>query len=181
MNTEPKEHCTNHFSDGSKIFPNRDCCTPPADQSAKPEAEIAELRAALAETVAALEGLSKATAETLRARVAELERELAFAKENSSSYRAFLAIREENNELRAQLTAAKADWQPIATAPKDGTHVLVGIAGLDRSTGEAYHANGAWFTWDSATHTRTVYTTPPTHWLPLPPAPTAARAQEETK
>jgi hypothetical protein len=71
-------------------------------------------------------------------------------------------------------------WQPIETAPKDGTPVIVGIAGLKNSVGEAYWWEGyddcglngsGWQTWDGANHTRTVYTTQPTHWMPFPEEP----------
>ena len=30
--TSQPEPCTNHFSDGSKIFPSRDCCKPATSQ-----------------------------------------------------------------------------------------------------------------------------------------------------
>lgn len=68
------------------------------------------------------------------------------------------------------------NWQPIETAPKDGTPVIVGIAGLKNSVGEAYwwqgeDGRGGWQTWDGANHTRTVYTTLPTHWMPFPDEP----------
>ena len=68
------------------------------------------------------------------------------------------------------------DWQPIETAPKDGTPVIVGIAGLKNSVGEAYWWQGGdgrelWQTWDGANHARTFYTTPPTHWMLLPDEP----------
>ena len=67
-------------------------------------------------------------------------------------------------------------WQPIETAPMDGTPVIVGIAGLANSVGEAYwwqndEGRGGWQTWDGANHERTVYTTTPTHWMPLPSEP----------
>ena len=68
------------------------------------------------------------------------------------------------------------NWQPIETAPKDGTPVIVGIAGLKNSVGEAYwwqreDGRGGWQTWDGKNHTRTVYTTLPTHWMPFPSEP----------
>jgi hypothetical protein len=72
-----------------------------------------------------------------------------------------------------------SEWQPIDTAPKDGSNVLVCIAGLTGSQGEAFWYQGdeyasGWITWDGANHTRTFYTTPPTHWMPLPEPPEAA-------
>lgn len=66
---------------------------------------------------------------------------------------------------------AVSGWQPIATAPKDGTHVLACVAGSDRSMGEAFYWEGAWRTWDGENHTRTYYEPAPTHWQPLPEPP----------
>lgn len=69
-----------------------------------------------------------------------------------------------------------SEWQPIETAPKDGTPIIVGVAGLDRSSGEAHwwqgeDGRGGWQTWDGANHRRTVYATTPTHWMPMPAPP----------
>lgn len=55
------------------------------------------------------------------------------------------------------------EWQPIETAPKDGTPVLVATAFWVR---DAYwsHAFEGWYSNHSAVP-------PPTHWMPLPPPP----------
>lgn len=71
---------------------------------------------------------------------------------------------------------AISHWEPIDTAPKDGTNIIVCIAGMPRSTGEAYWWQsaggvGGWQTWDGENRRRTVYETPPTHWQPLPEVP----------
>lgn len=66
-------------------------------------------------------------------------------------------------ELRALLFAAS--WEPIESAPKDGTNILGGIEGLPRSQGEMFWDRDAWRTWDGENHTRTV--TWPTHWQPM--------------
>lgn len=81
--------------------------------------------------------------------------------------------------LRQQLAALKVEneWQPISTAPKDGTVVIVwwwnkvitawcAGAGLSRDGGD-------W--WRS--HAMEVVSTDyprPTHWMPLPKAPDGA-------
>jgi len=93
------------------------------------------------------------------------------------------------NEFRdiaraALLAAERAAWQPIATAPRDGTWILAywPSTGGDSKVGlrthpafdmavwcrptewlvEHWAANGKWTPGD-----------PPTHWRPLPPAPEA--------
>ncbi len=60
-------------------------------------------------------------------------------------------------------------WQPIETAPKDGTNVLLAIPG------NAQAVIGKWedrfdgvFTW----HWLSFYGGDPTHWKPLPHLPT---------
>lgn len=70
-----------------------------------------------------------------------------------------------------------AGWQPIATAPKSGTSVLVAVSKI---VGEANFddddasADGNWY-WAQEHWTdhnaRAIY---PTHWMPLPAAPDAA-------
>jgi hypothetical protein len=75
--------------------------------------------------------------------------------------------------LRAALEAADAAaWRPIAEAPKDGTHLLIGIAG------GKYHACDAWydgFVCDWITRRSgsrwTRVTIPITHFRPLPSPP----------
>ena len=70
------------------------------------------------------------------------------------------------------------DWQPISTAPKDGTNVVVyarrDSKGVIRRTRRACYINVAhyekgygWLTSPGD------YTVIPTHWLPLPPPPSA--------
>ena len=84
-----------------------------------------------------------------------------------------------------------SEWQPIETAPKDGTHVMLSRG--DRvtlgnwesviSTSPEYHANGTylgqfedgnswegWMSWDGGFCEET----PPTHWMPLPEPPKCA-------
>ena len=71
------------------------------------------------------------------------------------------------------------DWQPIATAPKDGTWVLLGdfkeALAEEHSYGVARFHDGIWqdgyqpkWYWDAAFD--------PTHWKPLPPPPDQGEA-----
>jgi hypothetical protein len=60
-------------------------------------------------------------------------------------------------------------WQPIETAPRDGTHILIrpcdGTYNVARWIGFWASVPGAW-------------TRQPTHWQPLPPPPTEKRDDE---
>ena len=79
---------------------------------------------------------------------------------------------------RAALSAALAAmWQPIETAPKDGTRVIVtgwnfGVVGSDR-----HIATAVWLEdrqeWSEVEEEGDLSTLAYlTHWMPLPPAPT---------
>lgn len=70
--------------------------------------------------------------------------------------------------LPAAPVAPADGWQGIETAPKDGTHFLA-----YEDTGDifraAYHREGYLMCWGSQP---VVQTPEPTHWMPLPAAPT---------
>lgn len=63
-------------------------------------------------------------------------------------------------------------WQPIDTAPKDGTWVLLlwpinSHVGPVACEGQYYHAKDGDSFWWSMLKLKTE----PTHWMPLPPTP----------
>jgi Protein of unknown function (DUF551) len=63
-------------------------------------------------------------------------------------------------------------WQPIETAPKDGTAILALVDGLHENTGEPFIAAVAWYRegfWLVNEEGGDTYQ--PTHWMPLPPPP----------
>jgi hypothetical protein len=67
-----------------------------------------------------------------------------------------------------------SDWQPIDTAPKDGTMILVFRFHADRvrpriHVARFYDKYNCWGTVPSN------YSTQPTHWMPLPDPPVADR------
>ena len=65
--------------------------------------------------------------------------------------------------LRADLVP---QWQPIETAPKDGTVVLLGRADYYPKSGYwVEHEFQDWWGWDRDR------ACPPTHWMPLPEPP----------
>lgn len=80
-------------------------------------------------------------------------------------------LREENERLRKD--AGLIEWQPIETAPKDGTDILV-------MTGETMHVvrwiniHGGFDYWavdDNKHGPFTLRGKAPTHWMPLPELP----------
>jgi len=67
----------------------------------------------------------------------------------------------ENEKLRAAL-----QWQPIETAPKDGTEIIVYRP--DAGVFGAFYSDECWF----CTYSGEDFSLePPTHWMHLPPPP----------
>jgi hypothetical protein len=64
-----------------------------------------------------------------------------------------------------------SEWQPIETAPKDGTPVFIAWAGTNFHPMVAHAEDGVWgyLMPDLAFYHAS---RPPTHWMPLPPPPT---------
>ena len=62
------------------------------------------------------------------------------------------------------------EWQPIETAPMDGTDILLGFARHDRPPVVA-----GWFDCWAEYDCQNIVKGTPTHWMPLPPAPEAAQ------
>lgn len=65
-------------------------------------------------------------------------------------------------------------WQPIETAPKDGTIVLVfsPTDGTHSATFEVYWSKKCWnVAWNDCGRDGDVEIYNVTHWMPLPPAP----------
>jgi len=71
------------------------------------------------------------------------------------------------------------EWQPIETAPKDSTCVLVITAGKDTRATIAYYQDDKYAQkprpyWQRVSFLNSVLqcrSCPPTHWMPLPPPP----------
>lgn len=76
------------------------------------------------------------------------------------------------------------EWQPIETAPKDGTHVLIYVPGSRRLVCEAWWAMpyeaapAAQCWWQTADYR--VLPEHAAHWMPLPEPPALSRPQEPT-
>ncbi len=74
-----------------------------------------------------------------------------------------------------------SEWQPIETAPKDGTEILVCITyNLPDDEWETVQwvdgwRSGKWFRY----HDKIYIPFPPTHWMPLPPPPAATKGQPD--
>ena len=68
------------------------------------------------------------------------------------------------------------DWQPIETAPKDGTPVKLGLKCSLRVIGsnaiKSYFEDGQWFSeYGESGWRRVPAVFYPTHWMALPPPP----------
>lgn len=67
------------------------------------------------------------------------------------------------------------NWQPLETAPKDGTRLLL-LSGPEIDVGywsesvwcQTLATQGAWIIYENRSDTVILY---PTHWMPLPPWP----------
>lgn len=67
-------------------------------------------------------------------------------------------------------------WQPIETAPRDGTEFLCGWFYRDRflwDVGKVRRLGNGLHVFSRARSTHTIY---PSHWMPLPPPPKKVRA-----
>lgn len=70
-------------------------------------------------------------------------------------------------KLRHMRSDVMTDWQPIETAPKDGTRVLTAKVG--GPVGMSFWLTSSEKWWDGLSgHSRN---SPPTHWMPLPHPP----------
>jgi hypothetical protein len=65
--------------------------------------------------------------------------------------------------------SAERQWQPIATAPKDGTWVLVMTTHWPHA--EVSHWGNTFSSVETFAWTNDEYTCKPTHWQPLPSPP----------
>jgi hypothetical protein len=72
-----------------------------------------------------------------------------------------------------------SEWQPIESAPKDGTHVLLWFPAGYWAT-EVHVAIGLWDSGEDEgwyagdeSHSMTAHGAPPTYWMPLPAPPGA--------
>lgn len=65
------------------------------------------------------------------------------------------------------------EWQPIETAPRDGTPILAWNGGVFVVYWES--DPGSWWVYDPPCDERAVWNVKqPTHWMPLPPPPLGA-------
>lgn len=98
-------------------------------------------------------------------------------------YETIKALKQEVADLRARLEKAERDagWQPIDTAPMDGTVILGYRSGKMR---EAYRVQRddceMWVFGGASAAVKHLPSIKPTHWMPLPNPPVAAIAKERT-
>jgi hypothetical protein len=72
--------------------------------------------------------------------------------------------------LRTAGLVIEQGWQPIETAPRDGTPVLIGC-GLTQSQRWAVWSGGMWRDGQESAGGRVSGVPSPTHWRPLPTPP----------
>lgn len=69
-------------------------------------------------------------------------------------------------------------WQPIETAPRDGTSILTfpnyHVTHYEADPAECFTGPGWVASWDDGLDAYITMCKEPTHWMPLPPAPPAA-------
>ena len=77
------------------------------------------------------------------------------------------AARKRVEDLREYVTSLESEWQPIETAPKDGTRVLL----FSRDSGQfvGRYGNGVWIV--ASFHDSVACASWVTHWKPLGPNP----------
>lgn len=64
------------------------------------------------------------------------------------------------------------DWQPIETAPKDGTIILgCGFGSKGYFVDDVRWIDGAFWAFDPYADSHSLLSTQLTHWMPLPPPP----------
>jgi hypothetical protein len=77
--------------------------------------------------------------------------------------------RQDVTDVRDAL-ASSQEWQPIETAPKDGTPILLGWQGKHFDASKGHFENGCWG-WLTEKMAFRAYDTQPTHWMSLPSSP----------
>lgn len=90
-----------------------------------------------------------------------------YMKWNSPQAEAVRALRADRDELRAE--RERTAWQPIDTAPKDGTEILA-LCRAPARDGDYYEAV-RYLTDAPCWVTREGWMRHPTHWMPLPAGP----------
>ena len=141
-----------------------------ADHIEKLEKQLAERDAALARCV---EALSVAEQEIFQLSGEDIENEII-----NSVIRPLVS----SLPASAQATAKVQQWQPIETAPKDGTNILLVNRAGNVATG-LWQGNGEYEGWwlrgGNRPNTFFNHHYGPSYWMPLPEPPTEAIREEQ--
>ena len=77
------------------------------------------------------------------------------------------------------------DWQPIATAPKDGTRILATVSNAhEPGVDIVFWSGDRWLVgdpdswWDRKDHGITEWHDSLTHWMPLPEPPASLKGEK---
>lgn len=100
------------------------------------------------------------------------------ADADASAFRSLITTTQAEAYADARVREAQ-QWQPIETAPKDGTAILLSnergawMAKYDPVYPSGYRPENPWFSLMlNHDHMRKGKPCAPTHWMPLPPPPT---------
>lgn len=92
-------------------------------------------------------------------------------------------VRHSEVNERIKLLRAATTWQPIATAPKDGTEILLCVESRSRNAGGmlvghympgGHSISEGWYFWSGSMFDKS---SKPTHWMPLPEAAETAEGE----
>ena len=76
-------------------------------------------------------------------------------------------IRADIHDAKIKELEAQLEWQPIETAPKDGTRILI----ADATTRLVRECRYEYYDWSDPVYSEWYFEATATHWMPLPKPP----------
>lgn len=110
------------------------------------------------------------------------------ASDKEEARRGLMLLRQSIRPVASAPSREVPGWMPIETAPKDGTRIILGsaegawMAEYRPVYPSGYRPENPWFSvMLNRDHMGRFPSAKPTHWMPLPAAPSPSVAAEETK